>query len=675
MIAPYKRDAVLTPPPVVNSSFCDNVSFEEAVMNTFGVSVPSPKTDGRYHRFLFPDSNKRNGWYILSQDGNGTVFGAFGDWASQEHKKITFCSKRKLTPVEVEYQKQKMLEVEKELEKQHKNTKENLSSFYPSLKVADDTHPYLLKKHVKNYGCLARIAYDGRLVLPVMKDGEVTSLQYIDGDGNKKFQTGGEISGGHLVIKGSEKVFMAEGYATAASIHEATGATVVVAFNAGNLPKVARTFTNATIVADNDESRTGEKYAVESGLPYILVPTVGMDANDYANANGIDALRKILIPQEEEKDTWSVPLTSWLDQPAPLKWLIKGWIPQEGTITLFGTSNCGKTFVALDMMLSITTGQPTWWGHKVKKANVYYMCGEGYAGMRGRAKAWAIEHDVTDLGNINITKSAKDLINPKDMAEVIEDIDSLPWKPDLITIDTLNRFYSGDENAADKIHAFLDSIQTLEDRYSCSVMIITHTGVSAEAQTRARGSSALRGAMDCEFSVEKQQDVGIDGRPTGPALLLLTQRKQKDIEFLEPKGFRLKSVDLGWTDEDGEPVTSAVIESEDNIVKFTISDEDRSWLMLRDNFCKVEATDRTQEGWVITANSMKEFVRMWHRVNSKVLNESSKNWLSNSLRRNTDLGCTVERTVRRCGYGFYEVSFSKDGFRTNGSEVEEFEED
>jgi hypothetical protein len=83
------------------------------------------------------------------------------------------------------------------------------------------------------------------------------------------------------------------------------------------------------------------------------------------------------------------------------------------------------------------------------------------------------------------------------------------------------------------------------------VILVHHTGVAEEAQHRARGSSAWRGALDIEISVVP----GKDGAP-----MQIVQRKSKDAELAQPIYVELQQVAIpGWYDEDGQPVTSAVV--------------------------------------------------------------------------------------------------------------------
>ncbi|MGH8647383.1 MAG: toprim domain-containing protein [Gammaproteobacteria bacterium] len=89
-------------------------------------------------------------------------------------------------------------------------------------------------------------------------------MQFIDAKGNKRFPSGGTVQGHYHAIGNYQGTLcIAEGYATAASIHEATGYAVAVAFNAGNLKPVAlvlrKKFPEAKLIlcADNDRFTPG----------------------------------------------------------------------------------------------------------------------------------------------------------------------------------------------------------------------------------------------------------------------------------------------------------------------------------------------------------------------------------------------------------------------------------
>ena len=147
---------------------------------------------------------------------------------------------------------------------------------------ADAGFPYLSDKGITDPAVLAnarinRFKDEDRLVIPMYdRPNHIVNRQAIDANGGKFFLPGGEVGGAYGKIAAPNSdwtggVYLAEGFATAASIHMATGKPVVIAFNAGNLPKVATKMAqilpkNAPvyIAADNDASQTGIKKAAEA---------------------------------------------------------------------------------------------------------------------------------------------------------------------------------------------------------------------------------------------------------------------------------------------------------------------------------------------------------------------------------------------------------------------------
>jgi hypothetical protein len=119
--------------------------------------------------------------------------------------------------------------------------------------------------------------------------------------------------------------------------------------------------------------------------------------------------------------------------------------------------------------------------------------------------------------------------------------------PALVVIDTLARSMgAGDENTAKDAAMFVRNCDLIREATGAHVMVIHHTGKDEERG--ARGSSALRAAVDNEIQVTSEWEI--------------LSRKQRDQEPPEPLHFKLRSVTLGM-DEDGEPVTSAVVDATD----------------------------------------------------------------------------------------------------------------
>lgn len=530
-------------------------------MRAHGIDPPAIHLDGRLHRFKVDASDKaRSGWYVAY--GDGVPAGRFGCWKTGVDETWRAEGGRRLTPAEEIEHARRMAEVkaqrDAEAEKRHEVAGAIVDRIWHELEPATADHPYLVRKGIRPHDL--RVTGDGRLVAPLYDvDGAMSSLQYIDADGDKIYHPGGATAGAFTVIglEDPEGVtYIVEGYATGATVHEVTGRPVVVSYSASNLVPVAGTWkerlpgADFVVVADNDKSGVGQRYAEQAaakhGVRYVVPPILG-DANDYVQA-GKD-LSSLLAPREAD---WLIPADDFASQPAPISWLVKGWIQDQALIMVHGPSGGGKTFVVLDWCLRLASGAKDWMGCKVKPGPVVYLAGEGHHGLRGRVAAWKVHHGAQRLA-MWLSRDGCDLNTAEGLDRVRSNVAAIGVRPALIVVDTLHRFLSGDENSAQDAKTMLDACAALMGDFGCSVLLVHHTGVHEEAQGRARGSSAWRGALDIEISVVPAKD----DRPIG-----IHQRKSKDAEMLDPVFATLQTIEIpGWLDEDGMQVTSAVLEA------------------------------------------------------------------------------------------------------------------
>ena len=605
------------------------ISPSEAIYNAYGVSI-EPICDGHHRRFALPNSRKENGWYIFTEYSWGAA-GAFGNWAADE--KIPYSSKglKSLTQEQRAEIEKAMAIAAEEDRKRRQDALGHLIQLWPTF-TDIQSHPYTDKKKVGLYGNLR--AWNSALVIPMTdKDGNLQTIQTIGPDGVKRWFSDCTPMGGRFIIPGTQKIYICEGYATGASIHEATGATVVCAMQANNIKNVAPDYSGAVVIADNDESGTGQKAA--EPFPHFVIPVVGMDANDYAVAYGVEALRKILTPQ-----SFSRSLNDMIMQPMKVEYLIKGWLPKVGVGMIYGAPGCGKSFVAIDIGATISSGLGTWHGYKCKKGNTYYCCGEGHAGFPPRGRAYSLEHGGISLGNFYVTNDSVYLTEPTGLMKIEDDIDSLGWTPDIIIIDTLNRHCNKDENSATDMEIWNDACKNLSLKYQCFVLVVHHTGVNPEAQNRARGSSALRGANDCEFSCDKLGNI-----------ITITQRKQKDIELGEPLTLEMKPVKIGWYDEDGDEISSVVLVETDD---FRSSELFGMQTFLHDCFIRPAGIQRDENGWYkVSTGMLVEFVKEYVLSTEKKSIDDKQ--ARNRLREKGSIGAVFGENLRSAERGEWYV--------------------
>jgi putative DNA primase/helicase len=287
-------------------------AFRQAMQNA-GIEPPSEIiADGNLHRFTVPGDKARsdNGWYILHNDA--VPAGQFGcwkrgiseTWCSKEYKSLTPEEKARYT-VDMEAAKAAR---DAELQRIQAECRVWCADAWEKAKDATSGNPYLQKKGVHSYGLKA---FKDSLMIP-LKDtaGTIHGLQFISPDGSKKFKTGTNKAG-HFYKIGKSKdktVLISEGYATGASLHQATGHAVVIAFAAGNLKPVTEVIRakcpdfKVIICADDDhatEGNPGLTKATEAAraiagllaVPVFQDPaTRGTDFNDLHQTEGLEAV-------------------------------------------------------------------------------------------------------------------------------------------------------------------------------------------------------------------------------------------------------------------------------------------------------------------------------------------------------------------------------------------------
>ena len=241
-------------------------AFERAGMQLNG-REPEP---GRLVRFA---TNGRNGdtagWVKVFPDGAGAVF---GDWREGEQFAWQQRDHDAPPPTRAERAEARARAdaaravAERERAEQHAEAAKTAGTIWAESKPAG-AHDYLTRKGIERHG--ARLDQRGALVLPVFDaKGAIQSLQKIDPDGQKRFLPGGAMKGGRLVlgeIADGAPIALAEGFATAASVREATGLPVVVGFSGSNLEVVAASLrrqwpqSRVIVAGDLDASGVGRR--------------------------------------------------------------------------------------------------------------------------------------------------------------------------------------------------------------------------------------------------------------------------------------------------------------------------------------------------------------------------------------------------------------------------------
>ncbi|WP_456388383.1 helicase RepA family protein [Profundibacter sp.] len=225
-----------------------------------------------------------------------------------------------------------------------------------------------------------------------------------------------------------------------------------------------------------------------------------------------------------------------------LSHMVKGWLSRGGLSMLYGPSNAGKTFVALDIAMHIAAGQ-AWRGCRVDGGPVVYIAAEGGAGVLNRLAAFKLASAGMAEAPFILLPIGLDLHGQIDTQAACNAM--MHISPALVVVDTLARSMgAGDENTAKDAAMFVRNCDHIREHTGAHVLVVHHTGKDEERG--ARGSSALRAAVDTEIHVTSDHEI--------------ICKKQRDMVIAQPLHFQLRTVTLGL-DEDGDPVTSAVVEA------------------------------------------------------------------------------------------------------------------
>ena len=293
----------------------DTEHFRTA-MRDAGLEPPEViEPDGKLHRFS-TNGNARDtaGWYVFY--GDGFPAGAFGDWREGRSESWHAEIDRTLNATETEALRTRIEAArhlrDKECARQRADAATRASTLWTSADDAPLDHPYLVRKRVQPHGARE---HDGALVLPVIVDGHICSLQFIHADGSKRFLSGGRVKGGYFGLGNFETpgavIYIAEGFATSATVHEATAAPVAVAFAANNLGAIATSIRKAypdtaLVICSDDDAETpgnpGVTHAHEAARgAAVAVPkhrngdqATSLDFNDMAAALGLEAVADVL---------------------------------------------------------------------------------------------------------------------------------------------------------------------------------------------------------------------------------------------------------------------------------------------------------------------------------------------------------------------------------------------
>lgn len=320
-LEPFKRwqeTKAKTPEPKISPE----QEFAEALRENGLILDGPPTMDGKWHRVAVEGDRKgqKSGSYRGFLEG--LPAGNITNYKSGQDPVKWVATGTKVDPKELEQSRAeaaaRKAAQEQELRAQYRAVAKRAYGIFQNAEPAPSNHPYLQNKQVPA-GDL-RIDQSGNLLMPMANDkGFVENIQTIHPDGTKMFLKDGKKRGLMHVIEGDPKgpMIISEGYSTGQSLHMASGLTVVVALDSGNLAPVAEALHKKhpdralVIAADDDHAKQvnagikGAERASELTGAKILRPDLNEDEkakgltdfNDIHRERGIEALKRFVTEQ------------------------------------------------------------------------------------------------------------------------------------------------------------------------------------------------------------------------------------------------------------------------------------------------------------------------------------------------------------------------------------------
>ena len=486
--------------------------------------------DGAIHRFSTNGKKgDTSGWYVFHADG--IPAGAFGDW--RQGLEQTWSSKERsaMSPEEWQAHQERMQAMkaqrEAELAKKREESTQEAQQLWEQATPCT-SHPYLTAKGVKSHGLREA---DGWLIVPLWNGSNLQTIQRIPRNGGRKLFPAGACYRGayHAMGKPEGRIVVCEGYATGASIHEATGWAVACAMTVNNLLAVARALhakypTLQIVLAADDDWRTAGNPGVQAATEaaqavggLIAMPAFGADRpegakdfNDLHQLQGAEAVKACLeaaaAPQsasegEAKAEVASkVILTSAADlQPEAIRWLWHGWLALGKFHLLAGAPGVGKTTLTMAMAATVSMGGRWPDGSRCEPGKVLIWSGEDdpadtllprlmAAGAR-RENCHFIS-GVEQKGQRNPFSLARDMPILKAAVQQLGGIR-------LLIVDPVAGAVTGDSHKGNEVRNGLQPLVDFAAACGCAVLGITHFGKGG--QELRPGCGTLRAPRRCTW--------------------------------------------------------------------------------------------------------------------------------------------------------------------------------
>src|SRR5690554_1584156 len=274
-----------------------------ALKSEFGESAYQYWDDWSQQAENYQKNSSISTWKSCKENGGigiGTLYFLAGQNGWQPKEEIEVLN----DPAKYQARKDEIIR-ERELQRQESqkaqyNAAKEARALWNEAKPANPNHPYLINKKIWAHNLKE---HNGNLLIPLYYQRKLVNIQLIKPNGEKRFIKGGLVKGAYTFIGSPDQynwLYIAEGFATGATIHQRTNHGVICAISAHNLPNIAKQvraaypYKHIIIAGDNDshlKANVGVEQATKAAIiaqAEIMTPNFpqgydGSDWNDYFN--------------------------------------------------------------------------------------------------------------------------------------------------------------------------------------------------------------------------------------------------------------------------------------------------------------------------------------------------------------------------------------------------------
>jgi hypothetical protein len=199
-----------------------------------------------------------------------------------------------------------------------------------------------------------------------------------------------------------------------------------------------------------------------------------------------------------------------IDSAPPSHWLVEGLWSEQAVGILGGEPKCCKSFLALDLAVSVASGAPCLRRFAVQRTGsvLLFPAEDSLAVVRRRLEGICSAAGVgfQSLPVEVITAPTLRLDTPKDRERLTNTVQA--HQPRLLILDPLIRLHRVDENDASQISGLLSYLRQLQRAFQLAVLVVHHARKDATNSTRPgqalRGSSELHGWGDSNLYMRRR---------------------------------------------------------------------------------------------------------------------------------------------------------------------------